>query len=113
MEGEDDEALPAQGTQLATALAKADLDNSIPRQTYRPNVDYYYQPKTYYQNVLDGMPSDVPLMAGVTNGDYTTLRAAMPIWLQPFGAAYPDLMQKFMIFGIFASCGKVSRVKTC
>lgn len=26
----------------------------------------------------------------------------MPIWLQPFGAAYPDLMQKFMIFGIFA-----------
>lgn len=26
----------------------------------------------------------------------------MPVWLQPFGAAYPDLMQKFMIFGIFA-----------
>lgn len=26
----------------------------------------------------------------------------MPIWLKPFGAAYPDLMQKFMIFGIFA-----------
>tara|TARA_R110000868_G_scaffold166960_1_gene401260 strand:- start:103641 stop:104804 length:1164 start_codon:yes stop_codon:yes gene_type:complete len=26
----------------------------------------------------------------------------MPLWLQPFGAAYPDLMQKFMIFGIFA-----------
>ena len=71
-----------------TALAKADLDNSIPRQTYRPNVDYYYQPKTYYQNVLDGMPSDVPLMAGVTNGDYTTLRAAMPIWLQQRSARY-------------------------
>ena len=71
-----------------TAFAKADLDNSIPRQTYRPNVDYYYQPKTYYQNVLDGMPSDVPLMAGVTNGDYTTLRAAMPIWLQQRSARY-------------------------
>ena len=27
---------------------------------------------------------------------------AMPIWLQPFGAAYPDLMQKFAIYGIFA-----------
>ncbi len=27
---------------------------------------------------------------------------AMPIWLEPFGAAYPDLMQKFAIFGIFA-----------
>ncbi|MBU0724660.1 MAG: branched-chain amino acid ABC transporter permease [Alphaproteobacteria bacterium] len=27
---------------------------------------------------------------------------AMPIWLAPFGAAYPDLMQKFAIYGIFA-----------
>ncbi len=27
---------------------------------------------------------------------------AMPIWLQPLGAAYPDLMQKFAIYGIFA-----------
>lgn len=26
----------------------------------------------------------------------------MPIWLAPFGAAYPDLMQKFAIYGIFA-----------
>ena len=26
----------------------------------------------------------------------------MPIWLVPFGAAYPDLMQKFAIYGIFA-----------
>lgn len=26
----------------------------------------------------------------------------MPIWLIPFGAAYPDLMQKFAIFGLFA-----------
>ncbi len=25
-----------------------------------------------------------------------------PIWLQPFGAAYPDLLQKFAIFGLFA-----------
>ncbi|MBE9557519.1 MAG: branched-chain amino acid ABC transporter permease [Proteobacteria bacterium] len=26
----------------------------------------------------------------------------MPIWLIPFGAAYPDLLQKFAIYGIFA-----------
>lgn len=26
----------------------------------------------------------------------------MPIWLKPFGAAYPDLMQRFAIFGLFA-----------
>lgn len=27
---------------------------------------------------------------------------SMPVWLAPFGAAYPDLLQKFAIFGIFA-----------
>ncbi len=26
----------------------------------------------------------------------------MPIWLEPLGAAYPDLMQRFAIFGLFA-----------
>lgn len=26
----------------------------------------------------------------------------MPIWLAPFGADYPDLMQKFAIYGLFA-----------
>ena len=26
----------------------------------------------------------------------------MPIWLDPIGANYPDLLQKFVIFGIFA-----------
>ncbi|MEH6490554.1 carboxylesterase/lipase family protein [Halopseudomonas sp.] len=71
-----------------TALIKADQDNSIPRQTYRPNADNYYQPNTYYQNVVNGMPSDVPLMSGVTSGDYTTLRAALPIWLAQRSAQY-------------------------
>ena len=69
-------------------LVKADQDNNIPRQTYRPNSDNYYQPNTYYQNVVNGMPSDVPLMAGVTSGDYTTLRAALPIWLAQRTAQY-------------------------
>ena len=26
----------------------------------------------------------------------------MPIWLIPFGASYPDLLQRFVIFGVFA-----------
>lgn len=64
-----------------TAFTQADQENQIPRQTYRPNADNYYQPKTYYQNVLDGTPSDVPLMSGVTLGDYPELKAALPIWL--------------------------------
>jgi ABC-type branched-subunit amino acid transport system permease subunit len=25
-----------------------------------------------------------------------------PVWLSPLGASYPDLLQKFAIFGIFA-----------
>jgi len=71
-----------------TAFAQADKENGIPRQTYRPNADFYYQTKTYYENVLEGMPSDVPLMAGVTNGDYPDLRAALPVWLSQRSAEY-------------------------
>jgi ABC-type branched-subunit amino acid transport system permease subunit len=33
---------------------------------------------------------------------FTVVVLAMPIWLSPFGAGYPDLLQRFMIFGIFA-----------
>ncbi len=33
---------------------------------------------------------------------FTLVVLAMPIWLAPFGAAYPDLLQRFMIFGLFA-----------
>ncbi len=71
-----------------TAFTQADKDNGIPRETYRPNSDNYYQPKTYFQNAQDGMPSDVPLMAGATNGDYSTLRAALPIWLTQRSDSY-------------------------
>ncbi len=35
-------------------------------------------------------------------GGFTVAVLAMPLWLQPLGAGYPDLMQKFAIFGIFA-----------
>jgi len=33
---------------------------------------------------------------------FTAVVLTMPIWLSPIGAAYPDLLQKFAIFGIFA-----------
>ncbi|WP_299440748.1 branched-chain amino acid ABC transporter permease [uncultured Rhodospira sp.] len=33
---------------------------------------------------------------------FAVLILAMPVWLVPFGAAYPDLMQKFAIYGLFA-----------
>jgi len=33
---------------------------------------------------------------------FTVVILAMPLWLVPFGAAYPDLMQKFAIYGLFA-----------
>ena len=32
---------------------------------------------------------------------FSAVVSLMPIWLIPFGAAYPDLLQKFTIFGIF------------
>ena len=41
--------------------------------------------------------SDLTLFLG-----FTAVVLTMPLWLQPFGAAYPDLMQKFAIFGLFA-----------
>lgn len=33
---------------------------------------------------------------------FTLVVLSMPIWLIPFGASYPDLLQKFAIYGIFA-----------
>ena len=33
---------------------------------------------------------------------FSAVVLTMPLWLQPCGAAYPDLMQRFAIFGIFA-----------
>lgn len=33
---------------------------------------------------------------------FSAVILTMPIWLKPIGAAYPDLMQKFAIYGLFA-----------
>ena len=41
--------------------------------------------------------SDLNIMIMFTIGVLT-----MPIWLSPIGASYPDLLQRFVIFGIFA-----------
>ncbi len=64
-----------------TEIVQADIDGGVVRQTYRPNVDYYYLPDTYYQNATEGMPSDVPLMAGVTSGDGANHRLSLPVWM--------------------------------
>lgn len=33
---------------------------------------------------------------------FSAIVLTMPLWLEPLGASYPDLLQKFAIFGIFA-----------
>ena len=33
---------------------------------------------------------------------FSAVVLTMPIWLAPIGAGYPDLLQKFAIFGLFA-----------
>ena len=38
----------------------------------------------------------------LTMGLFTLAVLTMPIWMAPFGAAYPNLLQKFMIFAVFA-----------
>lgn len=38
----------------------------------------------------------------ITLAVFSLVVLTMPLWLQPFGAAYPGLMQQFAIFAIFA-----------
>jgi ABC-type branched-subunit amino acid transport system permease subunit len=42
-------------------------------------------------------PKDLLLVAG-----FAAAVLAMPLWMEPLGAAYPDLLQRFAIYGIFA-----------
>ncbi|WP_183025540.1 carboxylesterase/lipase family protein [Variovorax sp. UMC13] len=80
-----------------TAFTQADLDAGIPRETYRPNVDFRHLVKTYGQNMVDGMPSDVPLMVGATSGDYPSLRAALPVFMAQRTPTYrsPQFVYRF------------------
>ena len=45
----------------------------------------------------EGARKDHLLLAG-----FAVAVLAMPLWMQPLGAAYPDLLQRFAIYGIFA-----------
>jgi para-nitrobenzyl esterase len=70
-----------------TAVVQADIDNDIPRQTYRPSIDNYYLSKTMHDAIVDGQPNDVPLLIGATNGDYPSLRAGLRD-VMPFRSQY-------------------------
>nr|WP_322097168.1 branched-chain amino acid ABC transporter permease [Pelagibius sp. Alg239-R121] len=48
------------------------------------------------------MSKITPRNDNVMMGLFAVAVLTMPIWLMPIGASYPDLMQKFAIFGIFA-----------
>ncbi|MBN1381845.1 MAG: carboxylesterase family protein [Deltaproteobacteria bacterium] len=65
-----------------TAIVQADAVNGIDYGVYRPAVDHYYLPKTMYDTIIDGQPSDVPFMSGATNNDNAHLilglKASMP-----------------------------------
>jgi len=50
----------------------------------------------------DGVHQTSPRGDMILMAAFAAVLLTMPIWLQPFGAAYPDLMQRFAIFGIFA-----------
>ena len=39
----------------------------------------------------------------ISFGIFALAVLTMPIWLAPFGAGYPDLLQKFAIYGLFAT----------
>jgi len=44
----------------------------------------------------------LPRRDAITLAIFALVVLTMPVWLVPFGAAYPGLMQKFCIFAIFA-----------
>lgn len=44
----------------------------------------------------------LPRRDAITLGIFALVVLAMPLWLAPFGAAYPGLLQKFAIFAVFA-----------
>lgn len=48
------------------------------------------------------MQSSTPQQDLLLTAGFAAAVLTMPVWLAPFGAAYPDLMQKFAIFGLFA-----------
>jgi para-nitrobenzyl esterase len=80
-----------------TDIVQSDIAAGIPRETYRPTIDYYYMSKTYYNAIKDGIPSDVPLLVGVTSGDYPTLIAGIKDSM-PFRNTYSKASQYVYVF---------------
>ena len=77
---------------LWTAIIQADTVNKIDYGVYRPAVDHYYLPKTMFDTIVDGQPSDVPLMSGATNNDNAHLIAGL-IASMPFRADHASANQ--------------------
>lgn len=70
-----------------TAFVQSDIDAKVSREVYRPTVDNHYVSKTFYGTIMDGQPSDVPLMLGATSGDYPTIIKGLQENV-PFRATY-------------------------
>ena len=48
------------------------------------------------------MQSSTPQQDLILVAVFAAAVLTMPVWLAPIGAAYPDLLQKFAIYGLFA-----------
>ncbi|GEO80328.1 branched-chain amino acid ABC transporter permease [Pararhodospirillum oryzae] len=48
------------------------------------------------------MTLDSPRREALVMAVFAVVILTMPLWMAPFGASYPDLLQKFAIYGIFA-----------
>jgi len=60
-----------------TAIIQSDMEAGIPRQVYRPTVDFHYVSDTYYNSIVNGQPNDVPLLIGCTAADYPSIIAGL------------------------------------
>jgi para-nitrobenzyl esterase len=68
-------------------IIQSELDAMVPREVYRPTVDNHYLSKTYWETLVAGQPSDVPLLIGSTAGDYPRLMTGLQQTM-PLRAAY-------------------------
>jgi para-nitrobenzyl esterase len=95
-----------------TAIVQSDTDAKIGREVYRPTIDNFYTSKTFYNTIVQGQPSDVPLMIGATSGDYAAiisgLKEVMPfrsmhskanLYVYRFSAVPTGWMDKGLLSG--------------
>jgi para-nitrobenzyl esterase len=60
-----------------TTIVQSDIDAGIPREVYRPTVDFHYMSDTFYNSIVNGQPGDVPLLIGATAADYPSIIAGL------------------------------------